>query len=137
MLVLEVYRTWKTDKSTIGELYVNFKRFCFTLEDVVRTQKIFGVTAVPAGTYKVKITDSKRFKKPMPEIMNVPGYAGIRIHVLNTAEETEGCIGVGLTRGKDFIGKSKPAFDMLFTILKLSDETEIRIYDRAKSEESA
>jgi hypothetical protein len=50
----------------------------------------------------------------LPEIHNVPNYTGVRIHPGNTDADTEGCILVGKTKGRDFIGNSRAAFDKLF-----------------------
>jgi Family of unknown function (DUF5675) len=115
---LRLLRKTFTDASTIGELSVDGKPECFTLEDKVRAVKIFGKTAIPAGIYEVTITFSEKFKKPLPLLLNVPNYAGIRIHPGNKPEDTEGCILVGTTRSKDFIGNSKVAFAALFTKLQ-------------------
>ena len=104
-----------TDKSTIGELFVDGVFECFTLEDVVRDdEKIKKVTAIPDGIYTVLVTWSPRFKRQLPLLINVPGFDGIRIHPGNTDKDTDGCILVGNTRGKDFIGESRIAFDNLY-----------------------
>ena len=104
-----------TDKSTIGELFVDGVFECFTLEDVVRDdEKIKKVTAIPDGIYTVLVTWSPRFKRQLPLLIDVPGFDGIRIHPGNTDEDTDGCILVGNTRGKDFIGESRIAFDNLY-----------------------
>ena len=95
---------------TIGKLYEAGQYFCDTLEDPVRVLtdinkdgdfndpgegKVYGQTAIPAGTYRVIFTMSNRFKKLMPLLVDVPGYAGVRIHAGNKPEDTEGCILVG------------------------------------------
>ena len=108
---------------TIGELLINGARQCSTLEDPVRelegqpvgNWKIPHKTAIPRGTYRVIITMSNRFKKMLPELLNVPGFAGVRIHSGNTAEDTEGCILVGDTKLINKIGLSRPAFSALMT----------------------
>jgi len=107
-----------TDKSTIGELTVDGAFQCFTLEDVPREKKIAGKTAIPAGTYKLIINHSPRFKRDLPRLLEVPGFEGILIHPGNKAEDTEGCILVGKTEGKDFIGSSRDAFEALFAKLR-------------------
>jgi hypothetical protein len=108
-----------TGKSTIGELSIDGEFFCHTLEDVVRQgPKVYGKTAIPAGTYEVIIDFSKHFKKKMPHILNVPGFEGIRIHTGNKAEDTEGCILLGLTKGPDFIGRSRDAYAKFFNLLE-------------------
>jgi len=107
-------RTTKTKLSTIGELYVNGVFQCYTLEDIERNVKIKGVTAIPKGSYKVIVTMSNRFKKPLPLLLDVPNFSGVRIHSGNKSEDTEGCILVGETKQTDFIGGSRIAFKSLF-----------------------
>lgn len=115
---LTVNRNQLTNKSTIGELWIDGKFECYTLEDVCRKGiKISGQTAIPEGTYEVIIDYSNRFKKDMPHVLNVPGFEGIRIHPGNTAENTEGCLLVGMSKSNDFIGGSKAAFEKITTKL--------------------
>jgi hypothetical protein len=105
-------------QSTIGELFIDGEHECFTLEDIVRPQKVKNETAIPAGTYNVVLTHSPRFDRDMPLLENVPNYEGVRIHWGNTAKDTEGCILVGTTKGKDFIGQSRDEFAALFDKLR-------------------
>lgn len=119
---LKLNRIFLGSSATIGELYIDKKYIADTLEDRVRPEgeKVYGKTAIPEGTYEVKLTYSPRFKKILPEILNVPNFSGIRIHSLNKAEESEGCIGVGEWNGKDtnWISNSREAFNKLFAILQ-------------------
>jgi len=110
---LKLTRKDFTDNSTIGDLYIDTEWFCYTLEDTLREpgEKVAGKTAIPAGVYRVVIDFSNRFQKNMPHILDVPGFEGIRIHAGNTAAHTEGCPLLGMTKAKDFIGKSKLAFE--------------------------
>jgi len=57
--------------------------------------KVYAQTAIPTGKYQIVMTYSSKFKKVMPLLLNVPGFAGIRIHSGNTADDTEGCIITG------------------------------------------
>lgn len=111
---MHLHRVQFTPISTIGELWLGDWRECYTLEDCVRKEKVPKVTAIPAGRYEVVVNYSNRFKRQMPLLLNVPKYEGVRIHILNVASETEGCIGVGRTRGVDFIGESLLAYNSLF-----------------------
>lgn len=111
-------RTWCGAKCTIGMLSIGGAYECFSLEDVVRAEKIAGETAIPAGTYNVVITPSNRFKRDLPLIENVPGFSGVRIHPGNTAADTEGCILVGLAKGKDYVSESRKAFEALYQKIK-------------------
>lgn len=124
-------RIFLSKEATVGELFVNDKKQCNTLEDIVRPdgEKVYGKTAIPTGTYEIKLTNSPRFKKVLPEILNVPNFAGVRIHPLNRAEESEGCIGVGEWNGKDenWISNSKKTFDKLFTILENANKNKEKI----------
>lgn len=107
-----------TDISTTGKLYVDGKFECYSLEDVVREQKVFGETAIPYGTYQVILDLSYRFKRILPHILDVPNFDGVRIHIGNSAENTRGCILVGMTRKQDWIGQSQIAFKFLMEKLE-------------------
>lgn len=113
-LELRLVRNQYSSASTIGELHVDGRFECFTLEDRVRAAKSAGTTAIPPGRYEVAVTWSNRFERPLPLLMDVPNYSGVRIHTGNKAEDTEGCILVGRRRLSDFVGESKVAFDALF-----------------------
>ena len=90
-----------------------------TVEDTVRklsnctqttcTGKIDGKTAIPAGRYEIRDTYSPRFKKHVLELVGVPGFQGIRIHSGNTADDSEGCLILGL-KGTEFgVAESRAA----------------------------
>ena len=111
---LKLVRSQYSPTSTLGELHVDGTFECFTLEDRVRSAKVAGATAIPPGRYEVSVTWSNRFKRPLPLLMDVPNYTGVRIHTGNKADDTEGCILVGRKRLDDFVGESKLAFDPLF-----------------------
>lgn len=132
---LQLKRMVLTDRSAIGELFVDGKRECYTLEDTVRevdgqpvaAWKIPHETAIPRGTYAVIVNYSQRFKKELPLLLDVPGYSGVRIHSGNKPADTEGCILVGqLVAGrKDWVGNS------LITMARLMQKLEAA-YDRGE-----
>lgn len=113
-----VVRDTFTENSTIGKMLIDGAFFCYTLEDTIRDTKIAGETAIPYGTYKVIVNMSNRFKRLMPLLLNVPNFEGVRIHNGNTKEHTHGCILVGATKSKDFIGDSKTTFTKLMKKLE-------------------
>ncbi len=107
---------------TLGDLYIDGVWECKTLEDVVREipgkpvteWKVPNETAIPSGTYAVFINDSPHFGRPLPMLLNVPGFTGVRIHPGNTAKDTEGCILVGKSVAGESIVESRVAFGELF-----------------------
>lgn len=112
---LRLERSWPTNKCTIGSLLLDGAYECFTLEDVLRDgPKVYGETAIPAGTYNVVVTPSQRFKRELPLLEDVPGFEGIRIHPGNTAENTDGCILVGRSKGPNYVSESRAAFNALY-----------------------
>lgn len=115
---LDIHRKWISKKSTIGELYIDGVFECYTLEDTVRNEKVYGETAIPTGRYVVAITRSPKFKCKLPLLKDVPAFKGVRIHPGNTHKDTEGCILVGQTKAQDFIGRSRRAFNKLFKKLE-------------------
>ena len=121
-----IERFERTETSTISNCMIDGIFECYILEDtdrgltkdmplaVIKDQKVYGKTAIPAGRYEVVITYSERFKKPLPLLLGVPGYEGIRIHPGNTAENTLGCLLPGLEFKKDMVTESRAAFKDLF-----------------------
>jgi len=109
---LKLIRKTFTDNSTIGELFNDDVFLCYTLEDMTREPdiKIPGRTSIPYGRYEVAITFSPKYNRKMPILLDVPNFEGIRIHSGNDDGDTEGCILVGLRKGKDMIFESRMAF---------------------------
>ena len=71
-------------------------------EDVLRSPKkaeSLKPFAIPEGRYAVVITWSPKFKMWLPVLLGGPDFnhlfKGIRIHMGNTAKDTQGCILVG------------------------------------------
>ena len=134
---LVLNRILKTNDYTIGELSVDGKYLCDTIEDAVRPlpescpntpkgiackckEKVYGKTAVPAGTYKVKLGYSNRFRRILPQVLDVPHFLGILIHTGNSNKDTEGCIIVGTWDGKteNWVSNSRVAFNKLMPLLR-------------------
>lgn len=134
---LVLNRILKTNDYTIGEFSVDGKYLCDTIEDAVRPlpescpntpkgiackckEKVYGKTAVPAGTYKVKLGYSNRFRRILPQVLDVPHFLGILIHTGNSNKDTEGCIIVGTWDGKteNWVSNSRVAFNKLMPLLR-------------------
>ena len=120
---LSIIRKTYTEDSTIGDFLINGIRYYYSLEDQDRQRqpdgsilpwtrdlKVYGETAIPYGRYEVITNFSGRFKRVMPLLMNVPDFAGVRIHAGNQDHDTHGCPLIGFTKANDFIGQSKKAF---------------------------
>ena len=134
---LTLTRQYKSPTYTIGKLYINDVYFCDVIEDKDRgiTQntpiseikkiKVCGETAIPYGTYKVKITYSPKFKRNLPLIENVPGFEGVRIHSGNTEKDSAGCLIVGENKVKGKVINSKQTFEKLMN--KLVGQKDIMI----------
>lgn len=129
-------RIAKKAKYTIGKLYINDQYFCDTLEDTDRgltqsmteqqivSKKVYGETAIPTGTYRIIISYSNKFKKQMPLLLNVPGFAGIRIHSGNTEKDSLGCILVGKNKAIGKVLESRDTYSKLFSILQEANKKE-------------
>lgn len=130
---IEVRRTFKGPKYTIGHMYLNGVYFCDTIEDVVRDlhsteDKVMHETAIPAGRYRVVLSYSPRFKRLLPELKDVPFFVAIRIHSGNTEKDSSGCIIVGFNKVKGKVVDSRKTENRLMDILtKLPKDEEIWI----------
>lgn len=142
MTYLRVIREPSDGGATLGSLYLNDVWQCWTLEDVirepvlspashmdawVRSWKVPHDTAIPQGRYQVGLTLSQRFGVVLPELMNVPGFSGIRIHAGNTQADTEGCLLVGHSRGEHRIIDSRLALGWLLQRLTVTEPIVIDI----------
>ena len=130
-----IWRKYRKDGYTIGRMYVDGVFFCNTLEDTDRglaqymsvpeilAVKIKGETAIPVGDYKLTRTYSPRFKRLVPQIMNVKGFSGVRIHAGSTAKDTEGCPLVGDNTVKGALTNSRKRFNKFDTMLQVAGGT--------------
>ena len=125
------------DTFTEGKLLINDVFECYTVEDTDRkmeddlTVKVNGKTAIPKGTYEIVLSMSNRFQKILPEVLNVPGFAGIMIHSGNSSADTEGCIILGSTNDRnddDWVGGSKIALTQFMAKLKTAKENNEKVY---------
>lgn len=94
---IQLKRTCFKPTCTIGELFIDGKHDCWTLEDQVREPgvKVWGATAIPAGTYELKLEWSRKFGRLMLFLQDVPNFTGVQIHWGNDERDTHGCILVG------------------------------------------
>lgn len=126
---LRIKRIARKRDYTIGRLYVNGRYFCDTLEDYDRLYfggvKEKGKTAIPVGRYEVLLdSESPRFKDKepykslsggcVPLINNVPGFSGVRIHIGNTAADTDGCPLVGENKAVGKVLNSRITYTRLW-----------------------
>lgn len=141
---IRIDRAWKKPGYTISRVYVDGSLFgCNSLEDTDRgltqgmpvkeicSKKQYGQTAIPSGTYGVVMTYSARFKKVLPLLENVPGFAGIRIHPGNTAKDTEGCILLGKNDKVGYVSNSRywtgKLTDLISATIKKKEKVIIKI----------
>lgn len=139
MLHLLLTRNYRKPTYTIGKIYANGTLICNSMEDVDRRLfqgqpladilkiKIKGETAIPTGTYRLVVSESPKFKRPLIEVCDVPGFSGIRIHALNTAEQSEGCIGPGLNTAVGRITDSRKYENILTEMVAKEKESYITI----------
>ena len=131
-MYIQLIRNKPQGKALFGQLYVDGKSFCDTLENTDY--------AIPTGFYRLRVTFSPRWQVLLPILDGVIGYrssgvqelgssgvtseplnskaseqrsqlrTGIRIHAGNTIEHTEGCILVGErleARGERLLSSAK------------------------------
>lgn len=133
---IELVRIFTCPTYTIGKLYVNGEYVCDTVEDTdrgldqsmplseIKKKKVYRMTAIPTGTYKVTMNvQSPKFAQMayyknycngfMPRILNVPGFDGILIHCGSSANSSAGCLIVGYNTIKGKVTDSKKAWEKL------------------------
>lgn len=109
-MILAVKRIHDNGNTTIGGLYINGNFECFTLEDEHRQKKVYAETRIPEGKYLINFRTvggfNKRYSGKFPEfhkgmlqVMDVPNFEYILIHIGNTDKDTAGCLLVGKDLG--------------------------------------
>lgn len=82
------------EKETHGSLFINEEFYATTCEPGSKWAR----GPIPSGSYVVRVTHSPRFGKPLPLLLNVPHFEGIRIHGGTRAEHTQGCICIPINK---------------------------------------
>lgn len=133
-MIITLRRIAFKPKYTIGKLYIDGNYVCDTIEDTdrnlddsmiedeIKKKKVYGETAIPYGTYPVRITYSNKFKKMLPLVENVKGFSGIRIHSGNTEKDSLGCIIVGKNKKVGMVLDSRVTMDKLMNIMTSTKE---------------
>jgi hypothetical protein len=115
------------NKHNYGKMFVDKLFFGETLEDKDRRledggEKVDGDTAIPRGRYKVTLSMSRRFGRVMPELHDVPGFTGVRIHGGNTEADTHGCPLLGQNRIAAGVADCKMVNDRLYVTLQAAEQ---------------
>lgn len=107
--MIELRRYGSTPQGTFGELSIDGRFFCYTVEkpwnDNIRSHSCF-----PNGVYELQPHDSPKYgkcfcvvgehlKHTLSECIADTDRWGCLIHTANKAEEVKGCIGLGETLG--------------------------------------
>lgn len=105
--------------------------YSYTMEDEYRAVKVMKETRIPAGFYELGLRQEDTpktvqyrakypwFKKHI-EILKVPNFTGVYIHIGNYDEDTDGCVLLGDTAnnnniGTGEVGLSTNAFKRFYT----------------------
>jgi len=106
LLNILVDRVVSNHDVTISRVYVDDKFFCHGLEDEFRARKLPGETRIPARCYTLGARREggfhQRYQTLFPdvhsgmiEIMGVPNFRYVLIHVGNFDRDTAGCLLLG------------------------------------------
>lgn len=119
-MLIEVKRKYLKKDYTIGKLYIDGRYVCDTLEDEVRPlgEKVYGKTAIPVGTYKLRWAYSAKFKRYLPRLIDVPYFKGVLIHPGNIIADTEGCILPGENKHKGMVINSRHYSDIINEVVR-------------------
>tara|TARA_R110001583_G_scaffold45737_1_gene143755 strand:+ start:1439 stop:1858 length:420 start_codon:yes stop_codon:yes gene_type:complete len=115
LINLLLIRDTFSEKSTIGELFLNGERICDTLENPwLDNQR--NISCIPEGEYKVRLRlprESATREYIHLLIKDVPNRDFILVHRGNYPSQTQGCVLVGLSSEQDVVHNSTLAMDLL------------------------
>ena len=128
-MLITVNRFASDNDSTISLISIDGQFQCFGLEDEYRAYKKINETRIPAGKYKVGVRTIggfhgryggkfPDFHQGMLQVMDVPGFDYLLIHIGNTDDDTAGCLLVGTgcysQKGNMTIQASTAAYKRLY-----------------------
>ena len=153
---LEIQRFDRGSNSTVGLFFIGqgISRYfeTFTIEDEPRQKKIKGETRIPAGIYEIGIRkntpmaneyDSKYTDinhDGMIEILRVPNFTNIYLHIGNDEKDTDGCPLLNDNAYHDPLngggsgGKSTLAYKRIYPLIKSALDAGERVYIEVKDE---
>jgi hypothetical protein len=127
-----VLRYLDDGQTTLGLLFLRGRFFAYTLEDTHQKSKVPGHTRIPAGTYPLELNRvvtplTERYRSRFSwfdfhiEVMDIPGFSRVYIHIGNSHADTEGCIliadGVNAADPQKMITHSRLAFERFYKTL--------------------
>ena len=103
---IEQFRFKKTDKVTIGTINFDDGVSMYSLEDPIRKEKIYGETAISAGTYEIKFREvlspkTEKYRSRFEwftwhlELQDVPNFTYVYVHIGNDVDDTDACVLTG------------------------------------------
>ena len=125
-MLITVERFVSNNDATASIVSIDNRFCCFGLEDEHREEKVASETRIPSGLYKVGVRtyggfhnrykqsqSLKHIHRGMLEILDVPNFTDILIHIGNDDDDTAGCLLVGKTLNtlnKIYVGSSAVAY---------------------------
>lgn len=98
MSYYKLLRKHSEGEAVVGKLYEvhhyfnkrsgqHVERLCFVCDTLENAAFL-----IPALVYRVQVTKSPKFQRLLPELVQVPGRTGIRVHRGTKPEHSRGCI---------------------------------------------
>ena len=128
-MLITVNRFTSDNDATLSMISIDGVFECFGLEDEHRIDKVLGETRIPRGLYNIRVRTVggfhanysgrfSEFHEGMLQIMDVPNFDFILIHVGNTDKDTAGCLLTGCnanTSQRLSVGSSVKAYKRLYS----------------------
>ena len=87
MITISLTRTHKTGNAVYGTMIIPYREAPYATQALENADYL-----IPAGEYRVEMTWSPKYKKLLPQILDVPERDGIRIHMGTKPEHSTGCV---------------------------------------------
>ena len=113
-MYLKLIRNKANGSAITGRLVIDGRWLCNTLE-----RKGYEILAL---CYRVRVTQSPKFKRLLPIVQNVPQRSGIRFHRGTKPEHSTGCILVP-------VDKEKQLTDLILKAQKEHEEIILEVID--------